>query len=69
MSTIMYEKTNGCYTISARRFYGGKERGMLTTFEIGDSEHTIGIALTKKEAIDLCATIIQSLNELGNTHA
>ena len=65
MSTPMCEKKNGCYTINAVRFCGTKENGLMAHFEISDSEQYIGIALTKKEAIDFCATIISKLNEKG----
>lgn len=63
MSTHIDEKTNGCYSITARRFYGGKERGLMTQLTIDNGRECHCIALDKQQTIDFCVNIIDSLNK------
>ena len=65
MSTTIDKKTNGCYSITADRVYGGKKQGMTAQIMVGDGINMYCISLGKKDAIDLCCKIISSLNEVG----
>ena len=65
MGTKLISKVNQCYEISASRFFGGKDNGMMLLIEISNPERVMGIGLTKKQAIDFCSIIITGLNEVG----
>jgi hypothetical protein len=64
MSTKIDRKENQCYNIEATRFYGGEKQGVMVQITIGDGDQTMCIALPKRQAIDFCAKIITSLNEV-----
>jgi hypothetical protein len=65
MSTEMSHKQNGCYSISAQRFYGGEKKGMMAMIAICNGDQSMCLSLTKQDVIDFCATIISMMNELG----
>lgn len=67
MSTQIDLKQNDFYSINATRFSGGKEKGLMVQFTISDGSSYHCIVLNKRDAIDFCAKVIQSLNELGES--
>jgi len=64
VSTHIDTKYNQAYRITAGRFYGGDNRGVMVNFEIGAGGEFHCIALHKKDAVDFCLNILKSLNEL-----
>jgi hypothetical protein len=64
MSTFIDQKTNKAYNISANRCYGGDELGLSVQFCINSGNEYHAILLSKKDAVDFCLKVIESLNEL-----
>lgn len=67
MRTHIDLKQNGCYSLNTTRVCGGKEKGLMVQFTISNGREYNCVTLNKRDAIDFCAKVIQSLNELGES--